>query len=328
MFRPKYMFSPPPSSAPSPSVRLGHKISITTIHVMALDGIVNVNSLFTFAIFLGLAWYPIPTLIDPSSPASCAAGSNIAENLISCHVYSFSSFLFSSLIALAIKQAIKISKDSNDLAAHGVGASLVDVNLMALRVGMLVSSFGSVLGCGFLMMALVALVQIKLGTLGCGSIYTFAAIGPLVVLVQRGHELHIFTSSPNSTFPRYPVTYLVFHPPKTTADGYLEQAILLRTPKEQAHVLTNRVMKVAEAVIVLVSGDGYFCESNSTNSRTESNILRRNAPWGTGYLYKTSWNHREVLEKKRKAANEMLAPYEGLLHFKRILQISKSISLA
>ncbi|KAK5818349.1 hypothetical protein PVK06_023284 [Gossypium arboreum] len=173
------MFSPPPSSAPSPSVRLGHKISITTIHVMALDGIVNVNSLFTFAIFLGLAWYPIPTLIDPSSPASCAAGSNIAENLISCHVYSFSSFLFSSLIALAIKQAIKISKDSNDLAAHGVGASLVDVNLMALRVGMLVSSFGSVLGCGFLMMALVALVQIKLGTLGCGSIYTFAAIGPL-----------------------------------------------------------------------------------------------------------------------------------------------------
>ncbi|XP_052489036.1 uncharacterized protein LOC105791675 [Gossypium raimondii] len=191
MFWPKYMFSPPPSSAPSPSVRLGHKISITTIHVMALDGIVNVNSLFTFAIFLGLAWYPIPTLIDPSSPASCAAGSNIAENLISCHVYSFSSFLFSSLIALAIKQAIKISKDSNDLAAHGVGASLVDVNLMALRVGMLVSSFGSVLGCGFLMMALVALVQIKLGTLGCGSIYTFAAIGPLVVLVPSALVIYI-----------------------------------------------------------------------------------------------------------------------------------------
>ncbi|KAK8288255.1 hypothetical protein V6Z12_D07G114300 [Gossypium hirsutum] len=192
MFRPKYMFSPPPSSAPSPSVRLGHKISITTIHVMALDGIVNVNSLFTFAIFLGLAWYPIPTLIDPSSPASCAAGSNIAENLISCHVYSFSSFLFSSLIALAIKQAIKISKDSNDLAAHGVGASLVDVNLMALRVGMLVSSFGSVLGCGFLMMALVALVQIKLGTLGCGSIYTFAAIGPLCTDLRSFQILLLF----------------------------------------------------------------------------------------------------------------------------------------
>nr|KJB08929.1 hypothetical protein B456_001G113500 [Gossypium raimondii] len=192
MFWPKYMFSPPPSSAPSPSVRLGHKISITTIHVMALDGIVNVNSLFTFAIFLGLAWYPIPTLIDPSSPASCAAGSNIAENLISCHVYSFSSFLFSSLIALAIKQAIKISKDSNDLAAHGVGASLVDVNLMALRVGMLVSSFGSVLGCGFLMMALVALVQIKLGTLGCGSIYTFAAIGPLCTDLRSFQILLLF----------------------------------------------------------------------------------------------------------------------------------------
>lgn len=62
---------------------------------------------------------------------------------------------------------------------------------MALRVGMLVSSFGSVLGCGFLMMALVALVQIKLGTLGCGSIYTFAAIGPLVVLVPSALVIYI-----------------------------------------------------------------------------------------------------------------------------------------
>ncbi|KAE8687247.1 UDP-Glycosyltransferase superfamily protein [Hibiscus syriacus] len=186
MYTLKSLFSPPPSSAPSPStstVRLSRKISVTTIHVMALDGIVNVNSLFTFALFLGIAWYPTPTLIDANSSASCAARSDLAENLIACHVYSFSSFLFSSLIASAIKQAIKIRKDSNDSAARGVGAGLVDVNLMALRVGMLVSGVGSVFGCGFLMMALVALVQIKLGTLSCGSLYSFFAIGPLVVLV-------------------------------------------------------------------------------------------------------------------------------------------------
>ncbi|KAL4298070.1 hypothetical protein GQ457_12G011500 [Hibiscus cannabinus] len=195
MFTLKALFSPPPSSASSPStstVRLGRKISITTIHVMALDGIVNVNSLFTFALFLGLAWYPTPTLIDPSSPSSCAAGSNLAENLVACHVYSFSSFLFSSLIASAIKQAIKISKDSNDSAARGVGASLVDVNLMALRAGMLVSGVGSVFGCGFLMMALVDLVQIKLGTLSCGSLHSISAIGPLVVLVPSALVFYIF----------------------------------------------------------------------------------------------------------------------------------------
>ncbi|XVF19973.1 hypothetical protein REPUB_Repub11eG0157600 [Reevesia pubescens] len=166
-------------------------ISTTTIHIMALDGIINVNSLFTFALFLGLAWYPTPTLIDASSPASCAAGSNVAENLIACHVYSFSFFLFSSLIASAIKQAIKISKDSKDVTGHGVGASLVDVNLMALRVGMLVSGFGSIFGCGFLMMALVDLVQIKLGTLSCGSLYSFAAISPLVVLVPLALVIYV-----------------------------------------------------------------------------------------------------------------------------------------
>ncbi|XVE79507.1 hypothetical protein DITRI_Ditri14bG0064500 [Diplodiscus trichospermus] len=192
MFPLKYLFSPPPSSVQTPPTSTVRRrmISTTTIHIMALDGLVNVNSLFTFALFLGLAWYPIPTLIDASTPG-CAASSNIAENLITCHVYSFSSFLFSSLIALAIKQAIKISKDSKDVTAHGVGASLVDVNLMALRVGMLVSGFGSVFGCGFLTMALVALVQIKLGTLSCGSLYSFAAIGPLIVLVPLALVVYV-----------------------------------------------------------------------------------------------------------------------------------------
>ncbi|XVF05430.1 hypothetical protein REPUB_Repub05bG0171600 [Reevesia pubescens] len=163
-------------------------ISTTTFHIMALDGIVNVNSLFTFALFLCLTWYPTPTLIDAaSSPASCATGSYVAENLVAYHVYSFSSFLFSSLIASAIKQAIKISKDSRDVTGQGVGASLVDVNLVALRVGMLVSVFG----CGFLMMALVDMVQIKLGTLSCGTLYSFAAIGPLVVLVPLALLIYV-----------------------------------------------------------------------------------------------------------------------------------------
>ncbi|XP_022752691.1 uncharacterized protein LOC111301358 [Durio zibethinus] len=191
MFPLKYFFSPPPSSAPSPrTTSVQRRVSTTTIHIMALDGLVNVNSLFTFALFLGLAWYPTPTLIDDSFSA-CAAGSNVAERLVAYHVYSFSSFLFSSLIASTIKQAIKISKDSKDVKGHGVGATLVDVNLMALRVGMLVSGVGSVFGCVFLMMALVAMVEIKLGTLSCGSLYSFAAIGPLVVLVPLALVIYV-----------------------------------------------------------------------------------------------------------------------------------------
>ncbi|EXC10744.1 hypothetical protein L484_025328 [Morus notabilis] len=44
-------------------------------------------------------------------------------------------------------------------------------------------------------------------------------------LAKRGHELHIFTTSPpNSSFPRYPIGNLHFHLSKPTAGGYLDQA--------------------------------------------------------------------------------------------------------
>ena len=45
------------------------------------------------------------------------------------------------------------------------------------------SAAGSVFGCVFLMLALVDLVQIKLGTLSCRSWHSLAAVGSLVVLV-------------------------------------------------------------------------------------------------------------------------------------------------
>lgn len=50
---------------------------------------------------------------------------------------------------------------------------------------MLVSAVGSVSGCVFLMLALINLVQIKLGTLSCesGNGHSVAAIVPLVILV-------------------------------------------------------------------------------------------------------------------------------------------------
>ncbi|KAE8688890.1 chlororespiratory reduction 2 family protein [Hibiscus syriacus] len=48
-----------------------------------------------------------------------------------------------------------------------------------------------------------------------------------LALAKRGHELHIFTTSPpNSSFPRYPFANLVFHLSKPTSGGYLEQAVV------------------------------------------------------------------------------------------------------
>ncbi|KAM7494845.1 hypothetical protein LguiB_029454 [Lonicera macranthoides] len=156
----------------------------TSIHITALDGIVNVNSLFTLAVFLGLAWNPT----DPNNSligdqTDCAAGPKVAEDLIAFHVYSFSSFLFSSLVALGLKQAIRIANNASHVHRNIFTFDLAHINKTLLRVGYLVSAVGSVCGCGFLMMALVKVVEIKLGTLGCGSSHTYGAVVPLLILV-------------------------------------------------------------------------------------------------------------------------------------------------
>ncbi|XP_010650968.2 uncharacterized protein LOC104879540 [Vitis vinifera] len=239
----------------------------TSIHIMALDGIVNVNSLFTFAVFLGLAWYPITdpaiTLTGVAEPA-CVADTTMGEDLVAFHVYSFSSFLFSSLVAFALKQAIWIGQGGGKVRSVPM---TIHVNTAALRAGILVSAAGSVFGCVFLMLALVDLVQIKLGTLACRSFHSLAAIVPLgpppkflkialfvkkwphkhragglerhaltlhLALAQRGHELHIFTtSSLNPSFPSFPIGTLYFHLSKPTAAGYLDQAVVWKQFQHQ-----------------------------------------------------------------------------------------------
>ncbi|GAA0156072.1 hypothetical protein LIER_13648 [Lithospermum erythrorhizon] len=68
---------------------------------------------------------------------------------------------------------------------------LAHINRNALRVGYLVSAAGSVCGSVFLMLALVNVVQIKLGTLGCGSAQTYGAVVPLVTLVPAGLLIYV-----------------------------------------------------------------------------------------------------------------------------------------
>ncbi|KAL9296574.1 hypothetical protein ACSQ67_022470 [Phaseolus vulgaris] len=175
------------------------KMTTTRIHIMALDGIVNVNSLFTLALFLGITTTSTTNTLIDADDTDCAAGTSISEGLIAFHVYSFSSFLFSSLIALALKNVINFSKDVDDgdvLAAANNNNSWVHsvakINTVVLRLGTLVSAFGSVFGCGFLVVALVDLVQIKLGTIACGSPHTFAAVTPLLVLVPSALLIYVF----------------------------------------------------------------------------------------------------------------------------------------
>ncbi|KAL7173318.1 hypothetical protein ACSBR2_032730 [Camellia fascicularis] len=170
-------------------------LTTTRIHIMALDSIVNVNSLFTLAVFLGLALNPSDPNYTLIPTNACAASSAVAEHLVAFHVYSFSSFLFSSLIASALKQAIRTAKDDDDggdVVVVGGGVEMAHhVNLKMLRAGILASAAGSASGCVFLTLALVDLVQIKLGSLACWSWYNLAAIAPLVILVPFALIIYI-----------------------------------------------------------------------------------------------------------------------------------------
>ncbi|XP_068635924.1 uncharacterized protein [Aristolochia californica] len=160
----------------------------TSVHVTALDGLVNVNSLFTIAVFVGLS---LTTKGQQSleDRTACDAGDGEARRLLVYEVVSFSFFLFSSLIAQGLKLAINLlnSKDTRDaVRAH--------INLTILRVGMLASAAGSVMGCVFLVLSMVCVIEIRLGLLSCGSAAAVRAVAALVTLVATALLAYISTA--------------------------------------------------------------------------------------------------------------------------------------
>jgi hypothetical protein len=159
------------------------------VHVTALDGVVNVNSLFTVAVFVGLSLATPGQLRSLANDARCDAGAGVARSLLVLEVVAFSSFLFSSLVAQGLKLALNLinSKDPHDaLRAH--------IDARVLRLGMLASAVGSVVGCVFLMTSMVMVVQIRLGTLGCPTDRAAAkAAAGLVGLVTTALAVYIGT---------------------------------------------------------------------------------------------------------------------------------------
>ncbi|KAL3636831.1 hypothetical protein CASFOL_019130 [Castilleja foliolosa] len=166
--------------------------SRTSIHVSALDGTLNVNSLFTIALFIGIFINPADPKNRLVNTAACAASSTVEKQFVEFHVYSFSSFLFSSLVASSLKLAIR--NDDKTRRIHGAREMHTGghVNLRVLRAGILATAAGSLFGCAFLALALVDLMQIKLGSMACWGWYTLAAIIPLLILVPSA--LLIYTA--------------------------------------------------------------------------------------------------------------------------------------
>ncbi|KAI4374430.1 hypothetical protein MLD38_012426 [Melastoma candidum] len=160
----------------------------TSVHVTALDGLVNVNSLFTIAVFVGLS-LTTPGQHSLENPGGCDAGIDVVKRLLVFEVVSFSFFLFSSLVAQGLKLAINLL-NSNDVDE----AFRARISIRVLRLGMLGSAIGSVMGCLFLMLSMVCVIEIRLGTLSCGSKSAIDAVAALVVLVSSALLVYISTA--------------------------------------------------------------------------------------------------------------------------------------
>ncbi|KAI3450136.1 hypothetical protein Pfo_006801 [Paulownia fortunei] len=173
------------ASPPSTTTTTGR--SKTSVHVTALDGIVNVNSLFTVAIFIGFS-LTVPAASGAGNKPSCNASIEIVRKLIVFEVISFSFFLFSSLIAQSLKLAINLvnSLDSND-------PHKADIDSFCMKYGLVGSGIGSVLGCTFLMLSIVDFIQVKLGVFSCGGKSVYAIV-TLVVLVGTSLLVYILTA--------------------------------------------------------------------------------------------------------------------------------------
>ena len=159
----------------------------TSVQVTALDGLVSVNSLFTFAVFIGMS-VATPGQKSLEDNGDCDAGKHIIKSLLVFEVASFSAFLFSSLIAQGLKLAIIID---NAKDPHNVDRGHIDNKL--LRIGMLASALASVVGCVFLMLSMVNVIQIRLGILSCGASSTVKATATLIALVTTALVIYIST---------------------------------------------------------------------------------------------------------------------------------------
>ncbi|KAK4768191.1 hypothetical protein SAY87_003332 [Trapa incisa] len=155
----------------------------TCVQVTTLDAIVNANSLFTGIVFLGISF----SVATTGSSSDCTAGPDVAKKVVLFEVFSFSFFLFSSLVAQGLKIHINLI-NSNDLDEPAKAS----VNKKLFNFGILMSAAGSLLGCVFLMLSMVYVVEIRLGPLSCGNKYSIPAVSALLVLVPSSVVIFVY----------------------------------------------------------------------------------------------------------------------------------------
>lgn len=169
----------------------------------ALDDLVNVNSLFTIAVFVGLS-LASRNQHSLDNRDECDAGPDVAKRLVLFEVVSFACFLLSSLIAKSLKVYLNLFRPDN-FEGHGL---LGWVRGIAFLSSVTASTTGIVL----LTHSMADVVQIKVGKLSCRSYYAVTAVATLSVIVFIGLLIYL----PSMLFTIY---YIMFRIPKQVSSN-------------------------------------------------------------------------------------------------------------
>eukprot|EP00250_Pteridium_aquilinum_P034406 c7539_g1_i1 orf=172-717(+) len=155
-----------------------------TLHVSALDALVNVNSIFSGVVFIGLTFgdTTTTTLVSSGPNDPCNPAPNTARKVVLCEVLAFAAYLLSSLIAQGLKLQLALNG-----AKKAVIKSLVPINEKAIRLGMAVTALCTALGSVFLTLSIVFLIELRLGRLSCASsAWSKGTAIPLIMSVVTG----------------------------------------------------------------------------------------------------------------------------------------------
>ncbi|XP_010664740.1 uncharacterized protein LOC104882566 [Vitis vinifera] len=149
-----------------------HKATRTemlAVYKKVLDNIINVNALFTSAVFIGLPFsFRTETL---KTRVECKPDAGIAKRLVVFEILSFSFFLLSTLLAKTLKLHFYVIKNK-----HNTNFVLKTSCLM-----LIIAAVGTIAGCVLLTLSMIHMVQIRLGKLTCtGS--SWIVTGSLVAI--------------------------------------------------------------------------------------------------------------------------------------------------
>ncbi|KAL1825269.1 hypothetical protein ACET3Z_012047 [Daucus carota] len=160
------------------------ELDVKDVHLKLLDDLVNVNSLLTIAVFVGLS-LATPDIKSLDSRHECRAGPREAKKLVLSEVIAFSCFLLSSIVAKVLKLHLYLD---------GVGSYAFTRPHLDLKEFMLaLSACASVAGIVSVSLSIVYIIEIRVGLLSCGCAESTAAVVVLGVLV--GFALLIYVVS-------------------------------------------------------------------------------------------------------------------------------------